>query len=125
MIDRDFAAASLHRLVGDLSLHEGQMFEIARALSSGAELVLLDEPTAFLTAVETERLFSVLRQLTRDAGLSVVFVSHRMREIREIADVCNIIRDGRTVLDRVPTASLSDAAIVEKMGQLAAFISDN
>ncbi|APG93134.1 sugar ABC transporter ATP-binding protein [Sinorhizobium americanum] len=121
MIDRDFASASVHRLVGDLSLHEGQMVEIARALSSGADLLLLDEPTANLTAAETERLFSVLRRLTRNAGLSVVFVSHRMREIREIADVCTIIRDGRTVVDRVPTASLSDAAIVEKMGQLAAF----
>ncbi|MBB4273633.1 sugar ABC transporter ATP-binding protein [Rhizobium mongolense] len=119
-IDREFAHSSLHELVGNLSLHQGQMVEIARALSSGAELILLDEPTANLTALETERLFSVLRRLTRENGLAIVFVSHRMKEIRQIADVCTIIRDGRTVVDRVPTESLSDAAIIEKMGQITA-----
>ncbi|NKF32670.1 sugar ABC transporter ATP-binding protein, partial [Pseudomonas sp. BGM005] len=103
---------SLHRLVGSLSLHEGQMVEIARALSSGAELILLDEPTANLTTLETERLFAVLRRLTRDTGLSVVFVSHRMKEIRQIANVCTIIRDGRTVVDRRPMEELTDAGII-------------
>lgn len=120
MIDRDFAGTALNRLVGDLSLHEGQMVEIARALSSGAELILLDEPTANLTAAETERLFGVLRKLTRESGLSVVFVSHRMKEIRQIAHVCSIIRDGRTVVGNVPTAELSDLAIIEQMGQAQA-----
>jgi len=93
------------------------MVEIARALSSGAELILLDEPTASLTAAETERLFGVLRRLTRENGLSVVFVSHRMKEIRQIAHVCSIIRDGRTVVRSVPTAELTDLAIIEHMGQ--------
>jgi ribose transport system ATP-binding protein len=120
MIDPEFAARSLHRLVEDLSLHEGQMVEIARALSTGAELILLDEPTANLTAAETSRLFSVLRRLTRETGLSVVFVSHRMKEIRQIADVCTIIRDGRTIVDRLALSELSDVAIIEKMGQVAA-----
>lgn len=120
MIDREFAASSLHRLVGGLSLHEGQMVEIARALSSGARLLLLDEPTANLTGRETDRLFSVLRRLAAENGLSVVFVSHRMKEIRQIADVCTIIRDGRTAVDRAPIKSLTDANIVEKMGQLVA-----
>ncbi|MBB3464231.1 sugar ABC transporter ATP-binding protein [Rhizobium sp. BK377] len=120
IIDQDFAARSLHRLVGSLSLHEGQMVEIARALSSGAELILLDEPTANLTALETERLFAVLRRLTRDTGLSVVFVSHRMKEIRQIANVCTIIRDGRTVVDHQPMEELTDAGIIERMGQVAA-----
>lgn len=120
LIDQDFAATSLHRLVADLSLHQGQMVEIARALSSGAELLLLDEPTANLTALETEKLFAVLRRLTRDTGLSVVFVSHRMKEIRQIANVCTIIRDGRTVVDRQPMEELTDTSIIEKMGQVAA-----
>jgi len=119
MIDAEFAARSLHRLVENLSLHEGQMVEIARALSSGAELLLLDEPTANLTSGETVRLFAVLRRLANDAGLSVVFVSHRMKEIRQIANVCTIIRDGRTVVDRMGLSELSDGAIIEKMGQLA------
>lgn len=120
MIDQDFAAKSLYRLVGSLSLHEGQMVEIARALSSGAELILLDEPTANLTANETERLFTVLRKLTRENGLSVVFVSHRMKEIRQIANVCTIIRGGHTVVDRQPMEELTDAGIIERMGQVAA-----
>ncbi|MBB4235870.1 ATP-binding cassette domain-containing protein [Rhizobium esperanzae] len=120
MIDQGFAATCLHRPVGSLSLHEGQMVEIARALSSGAELILLDEPTANLTALETERLFTVLRKLTGENGLSVVFVSHRMKEIRQIANVCTIIRDGRTVVDRQAINELSDVAIIEKMGQVTA-----
>lgn len=119
-IDADFAITSLHRLVGNLSLHEAQMVEIARALSSGAELILLDEPTANLTALETERLFAVLRKLTWQSGLSVVFVSHRMKEIRQIANACTIIRDGRTVVDRQAMDELTDVGIIEKMGQGAA-----
>jgi len=120
LIDQDFAATSLYRLVGSLSLHEGQMVEIARALSSGAELILLDEPTANLTALETDRLFAMLRRLTRENGLSVVFVSHRMKEIRQIAHVCTIIRDGKTVVDRQTLDTLTDVDIIEKMGLVAA-----
>nr|WP_225169786.1 hypothetical protein [Ensifer sp. IC4062] len=55
--------------------------------------------------------------MTRENGLSVVFVSHRMKEIRQIAHVCSIIRDGRTVVRSVPTAELTDLAIIEHMGQ--------
>jgi ribose transport system ATP-binding protein len=101
-------------------LHERQLVEIARALDSGASLLLLDEPTANLTAGETERLFAVLRRLTADKGLAVVFVSHRMREIRQIADVCTIIRNGQTAVDRVALTSITDAEIVDQMGQTAA-----
>jgi len=119
LIDPAFAHASVDRLVADLSLHERQLVEIARALDSGASLLLLDEPTANLTAAETERLFAVLRRLTVDKGLAVLFVSHRMREIRQIADVCTIIRNGQTGVDRVPLTSISDAEIVEQMGQAA------
>ena len=119
LIDPTFAHASVDQLVADLSLHERQLVEIARALDSGASLLLLDEPTANLTAAETERLFAVLRRLTVDKGLAVLFVSHRMREIRQIADVCTIIRNGQTGVDRVPLTSITDAEIVEQMGQAA------
>ena len=119
LIDPAFAHASVDRLVADLSLHERQLVEIARALDSGASLLLLDEPTANLTAGETERLFTVLRRLTVDKGLAVLFVSHRMREIRQIADVCTIIRNGQTAVDRVALTSITDAEIVEQMGQAA------
>jgi ribose transport system ATP-binding protein len=117
LIDKDFAAQSTDRLVSTLSLHERQMLEIARALKSGAELLLLDEPTTNLTGEEAERLFAVLRRLVESTKIAVVFVSHRMKEIRQVADVCTIIRDGQCALHRTPLAKLSDAEIIEKMGQ--------
>jgi ribose transport system ATP-binding protein len=120
LIDPDFARRALDRRVHDLSLHERQLVEIARTLDSGARLLLLDEPTANLTATESERLFEVVRRLARHNGIGVVFVSHRMREIRQIADVCSILRNGRSVVDREPLAMLSDADIVDRMGQGAA-----
>jgi ribose transport system ATP-binding protein len=120
LIDAGFAARSLDLRVESLSLHERQLVEIARTLDSGAQLLLLDEPTANLTASESERLFDVIRRLAREQSISVVFVSHRMREIRQVADVCSILRNGLTVVDRQPLRTLSDAEIVERMGQGAA-----
>jgi ribose transport system ATP-binding protein len=117
LIDPQFARESSGRLVGGLTLHERQLVEIARALGSGAKLLLLDEPTANLTAAETLRLFTVIRRLIADTGLAVLFVSHRMREIRQIADVCTIIRDGKTAVDRVALDAITDREIIECMGQ--------
>jgi ribose transport system ATP-binding protein len=119
LIDPHFAHESVNRLVGDLTLHERQLVEIARSLGSGAKLLLLDEPTANLTAAETSRLFAVLRRLIADTGLAVLFVSHRMREIRQIADVCTIIRDGKTAVDRISLDAITDREIVDFMGQSA------
>ena len=119
-IDTGFANSALHRRVADLTLHEKQVVEIARALSAGAQLLLLDEPTANLTAAETGRLFALLRRLTQQRGITVVFVSHRMREIREIASVCTILRDGVSAVSRHPLNALSDTDIVASMGQATA-----
>ncbi|WP_341318508.1 ATP-binding cassette domain-containing protein [Paraburkholderia sp. IMGN_8] len=119
LIDPHFARESVGRLVGDLTLHERQLVEIARSLGSGAKLLLLDEPTANLTAAETARLFAVLRKLIADTELAVLFVSHRMCEIRQIADVCTIIRDGKTAVDRVLLGDITDREIVDFMGQSA------
>lgn len=102
-----------------LSLHEGQIVEIARALSIGAEVLLLDEPTANLTASEAGKLFDVLKRLAHEEGIGIVFVSHRMKEIRELCDTCTILRDGKTVANAVPLAEFSDAEIVQRMGQPA------
>jgi ribose transport system ATP-binding protein len=105
---------SLHRPVSSLDLHQRQLVEIARALSSGAKLILLDEPTANLTFADAERLFAILRRLTK-LGFSILLVSHRMSEIRAIADVCTILRDGRSVVDRRALAQISDEEIVQAM----------
>jgi ribose transport system ATP-binding protein len=117
LIDPQFARESINRLVGELSLHERQLVEIARTLRSGAKLLLLDEPTANLTAAETGRLFAVIRRLITETNLAVLFVSHRMREIRQIADVCTIIRDGKTAVDRASLDTITDREIVDYMGQ--------
>ncbi|KUM43255.1 sugar ABC transporter ATP-binding protein [Pseudomonas sp. EpS/L25] len=119
-LDESLARHALGRPVNELSLHQGQLVELARALASGADILFLDEPTTNLSASETERLFAVLRRLVREHGVSIVFVSHRMKEIRQLADVCTILRDGRTVANREALDDLSDAAIVERMGQLRA-----
>lgn len=105
---------SLNRPVSGLDLHQRQLVEIARALSSGAKLILLDEPTANLTFADSERLFVILRKLT-DRGISILLVSHRMNEIRAVADVCTILRDGRSVVDRSALANISDEEIVHAM----------
>lgn len=105
---------SLRRPVSSLDLHQRQLVEIARALSSGAKLLLLDEPTANLTFANAERLFAILRKLTA-RGISILLVSHRMSEIRSVADVCTILRDGRSVVDRCALAEISDDQIVQAM----------
>ena len=117
LIDAELAERVLHLPAARLSLHEAQIVEIARALSTGAEVLLLDEPTANLTSSETATLFSVLRRLVAQQGIAVVFVSHRMKEIRQLCDRCTIIRDGRTVVNARPMAALTDSEIVAEMGQ--------
>lgn len=104
----------MDRPVAKLDLHQRQLVEIARALSSGAKLILLDEPTANLTFKDAERLFAILRRLTA-RGISILIVSHRMSEIRAIADVCTILRDGKSVVDHRPLSDISDEEIVLAM----------
>lgn len=117
LIDVDLARRVLDVPVSQLSLHERQIVEIARALSLGAEILLLDEPTANLTAQETAAMFAVLRRLAQHGGMAIVFVSHRMREIRQLCDRCSIIRDGRMVVHAAPIATLTDADVIQHMGQ--------
>lgn len=82
--------------IGDLSVSSQQMVEIAKALSFDARVIVMDEPTAALNDQETERLFNVVRQL-REQGKAVIYVSHRLAEIFELADVVTVLRDGKTV----------------------------
>ncbi len=107
-------APSVGKLVSRLDLHQRQLVEIARALSSGAKLILLDEPTANLTLADAERLFAALRRLTA-RGISILIVSHRMSEIRAVADVCTILRDGLAVVERRALTEISDEEIVQAM----------
>src|SRR5882672_5069952 len=76
-----------------LSLAQQQMIEIAKALSLHARLLIMDEPTSSLTLTETDRLLEVVRQL-RSEGVSIIYVSHRLSEIQEVADRLTVLRDG-------------------------------
>ncbi len=82
--------------VRDLSVGERQRVEILKALARGAEILILDEPTAVLTPQETDELFSVLRSLVRN-GMSVVLITHKLREVLASSDRVTVMRAGRTV----------------------------
>jgi len=92
---------SPHTPVRQLSLAHRQVVEIAKALSQNARILILDEPTSALTAAETERLLSTVKDL-RSHGVSVIYISHRLNEIGQIADRVVVLRDGRNAgsLDR-------------------------
>ncbi|MGN0785379.1 MAG: ABC transporter ATP-binding protein [Candidatus Aphodomorpha sp.] len=81
--------------VGDLSVGERQRVEIVKALSRGARILILDEPTAVLTPQETEELFNMIHSLT-DAGFTVLFISHKLNEVKEISNRVTVLRMGRT-----------------------------
>ena len=82
--------------VASLSIAQRQLLEIARALSLAARIVIMDEPTSSLTASESRRLLEIVRAL-RDDGVSIIFITHRLNEIVEIADRVAVLRDGRLV----------------------------
>ena len=80
--------------VGDLCVAERQLVEIAKALALRPKVLVLDEPTEALTATETERLFAQIARI-KASGTAVVYISHRLPEVRRIADRITILRDGR------------------------------
>merc|ERR1711964_632294 len=85
---------SPHQLVGDLSIGQQQMIEIGKALSQSARLIIMDEPTSSLTHHETRRLFSLIREL-KGQDVCIVYISHRLMEVNEIADRVIVLRDGQ------------------------------
>lgn len=85
--------------VGDLSVSDRQMVEIARALGRNARVLIMDEPTAVLTNRETDMLLDQIEQL-RNAGTAVLYTSHKLDEIRRIADLVTVLRDGGHIVTR-------------------------
>jgi len=103
----------VNRLVERCSLAEKQQILLARALSHHCRFLILDEPTAPLDQHESERLFTVVRRLQSN-GIGVVFISHRIHELKAICDRLTVLRDGR-LIESCPMAALSGEQIVEKM----------
>lgn len=99
--------------LGTLSIAQMQSVEIAKAVSMNAKVVILDEPTSSLTDNEVEALFRIVRDL-RSRGVSMIYISHKMAEIREIADDITIMRDG-TYVGTWEVKNISDDEIVRQM----------
>ena len=100
-------------LVKHLPLSRRQMVEIAKALGRNPKLLILDEATSALTAADVERVYGILHGL-RDAGLSLLYISHRMHEIEELADTCSVFRNGQHI-DTFAKGARSDEQIVHMM----------
>ncbi|GEM49086.1 sugar ABC transporter ATP-binding protein [Deinococcus cellulosilyticus] len=96
VLERLGARFTSHTMASELSIAEQQLVEIARALIHKSKVLIMDEPTATLSDRETERLFALIRQL-RSEGIAIIYISHRMPEVYELADRVTVIRDGTYV----------------------------
>lgn len=100
-------------LVGDLTIGRQQMVEIAKALSVDARVLIMDEPTSSLSQAETEALFKVIKEL-RGRGVSVIYISHRLGEVKELADHVTVLRDGENA-GELPRPEITHDAMVRLM----------
>ncbi len=113
LLDRLGIAIPVGARLGDLSVAEQQMVEIARALSYDAKALIMDEPTAALSQKEAEKLFGLVEQLTAD-GLGVIYISHRLNEVMQLADRVTVLRDGESVFT-ADRAEVTRPLLIEKM----------
>jgi ribose transport system ATP-binding protein len=102
------------RELGRLSAAGQQVVSVARALARDARLIVMDEPSAVLDADEVDNLFRVVRELTA-AGVAVVYISHRLEEIRRIGDRVTVLKDGRTVARNLPAARTPTSEVIRLM----------
>ncbi|HZM50621.1 MAG TPA: sugar ABC transporter ATP-binding protein [Vicinamibacteria bacterium] len=112
-LDRLGVAVPLEAPIGEIGVAQRQLVAIARALHFGARLIILDEPTSSLSLSEVEALLASLRAL-RQRGTALVYISHRLEELRAIADRVTVLRDGRVVAT-APMAGMSNEALIQAM----------
>jgi ribose transport system ATP-binding protein len=104
---------STTKLVGELSMSEKQMVEIAKALSFKSRLIIMDEPSSSLTAEEMVELVKIIRKLKKQ-GISIIYISHKLDEIFEFCDVVSVMRDGH-IIDTKPTTEFTRNELITKM----------
>jgi ribose transport system ATP-binding protein len=105
-----------NRLVGSLPIAAQQVVEICRAIASQARIVLMDEPTSSLQRDDVEHLFALIRRLRAD-GIGIIYISHFLEEVRAIADVYTVLRDGRSVASGALSAVTNDQLVAHMVGR--------
>jgi rhamnose transport system ATP-binding protein len=113
LLDRVGANIAVDEPVRHLTMPQQQLVEIAAALGGSAKVLILDEPTASLSDREVDNLFRVIREL-RDQGVGMIYISHRMEELSQIADRVTVLRDGRLVATK-PMRELSRSELIRLM----------
>jgi simple sugar transport system ATP-binding protein len=106
-------AVDPHALVQDITVGQQQRVEILKALYRGAEILILDEPTGVLTPQEAHELFAIVRSLTGQ-GKSIIFISHKLNEVLEIADRITVLRRGK-VIETLPAEGATEAGLARLM----------
>jgi ABC-type sugar transport system ATPase subunit len=121
LLERIREPLNLHTAVGDLPLAQRQMVALARALLLNCRLIIMDEPTASLSARETQTLMRLIRQLKAD-GVSILYVSHRLDEVFALADRVTVLRDGchvaTTSIDQLNREQLIKQMVGRQLGEL-------
>ena len=102
-----------HRIMSTMPVSQRQMVEIAKAVSYNSKVIVFDEPTSSLTEEEVEHLFRIINML-RDRGMGIIYISHKMAEIKRISDYITVMRDGKWIATE-PAASLEMADIIRLM----------
>ncbi len=113
LIERFNLVISPLRMLSELSPAEKQLVEIIKAISKNARLLIMDEPTSTLSEREVENLFNLIKRM-KGEGITVIFISHRLKEVKEIAEEIIVLRDGRKVFQG-PAKDLSEREIAEMM----------
>ena len=113
LFERMKVRIDLEALCRDLSVAQQQLVEIAKALSMGARIIVMDEPSATLTNQEVERLFAIIRDLQAQ-GIGVIYISHRLKEVFEVAARVLVLRDG-AYIDMKPVADVTQESLIEMM----------
>ena len=115
---------NLQRPVKELSISEQWLVSIGRALMQDSRILVLDEPTSALTRDEVARLFSTIRRL-RDAGTSIIYISHRLHEIFELADTVTVMKSGKAVGSKRVDEIDEDALITMMVGKATVYVEDS
>ncbi|GMQ94075.1 MAG: ABC transporter ATP-binding protein [Acidimicrobiia bacterium] len=103
------------QLVGEMSVGTRQRLELLRALDSNPDVLLLDEPTSVLTDAESDSLLQIVKNLAHDDNRSIVFITHRLREVVKAADRVVVLRDGRVVSPAAPVGERTAAGLAAEM----------